>query len=72
MQVVSVNKNIQGGATCFAGTRVPVSILFDHLKKGYTIGEILADFPSVSQAQVEAVLDLANADLQTHAGHSET
>ena len=35
--VVTVNKNILGGTPCFAGTRVPVSSLFDHLEGGYTI-----------------------------------
>jgi uncharacterized protein (DUF433 family) len=67
MDMVTVNKNVQGGVPCFAGTRVPVVILFDHLKKGYTIGEFLADFPTVSRAQAEGVLDLATSDVPTHA-----
>jgi uncharacterized protein (DUF433 family) len=67
MQVVSVNKNIQGGLPCFTGTRVPVASLFDHLKKGYTIDEYLADFPTVNKSQVEAALDLAKDDLPGHA-----
>ena len=67
MHVVTVNPNIQGGLPCFAGTRVPVSSLFDHLKKGYSVAEFLADFPSVTEAQVQAVLDLAKADVPRHA-----
>jgi uncharacterized protein (DUF433 family) len=66
-QVVTVNKNVQGGAPCFAGTRVPVSTLFVHLKKGYTMAEFLADFPSVNRSQAEAVLDLAKNDIPLHA-----
>lgn len=67
MIVVTVNKNIQGGLPCFAGTRVPVSSLFEHLKRGYSVREFLADFPTVTEEQVQAVLDLANDDLPRHA-----
>ena len=42
MQVITVNQNIQGGLPCFAGTRVPVSSLFDHLKKGGIMRGVLA------------------------------
>jgi len=55
--VVSVNKNIQGGTPCFAGTRVPVSSLFDHLEGGYTIDYFLSQFPSVRREQVVALLE---------------
>ena len=57
--VVSVNKNIQGGTPCFAGTRVPVSSLFDHLEGGYTIDYFLSQFPSVRREQVVALLEAA-------------
>ena len=67
MNVVSINPKIQGGVPCFAGSRVPISSLFEHLKKGYSVGEFLADFPTVSKAQVEALLDLAEADAPKHA-----
>jgi uncharacterized protein (DUF433 family) len=67
MRAVTVNKNVQGGLPCFAGTRVPVSSLFDHLQKGYTVEEFLADFPSVQAAQVQAVLETAKADVEAHA-----
>ena len=67
MNVVSINPKIQGGVPCFAGSRVPVSSLFDHLKKGYTVDEFLADFPTVSKAQVEALLDLVESDIPRHA-----
>jgi uncharacterized protein (DUF433 family) len=57
--VVTVNKNIQGGTPCFAGTRVPVSSLFDHLEGGYTIDYFLSQFPSVKREQVIALLESA-------------
>ena len=57
--VVSVNKNIQGGTPCFAGTRVPVSSLFDYLEGGCTIDYFLSQFPSVRREQVVALLEVA-------------
>ena len=59
--VVNVNKNIQGGTPCFAGTRVPVSSLFDHLEGGYTIDYFLSQFPSVRREQVVALLEAAKS-----------
>ena len=67
--VVSVNKNIQGGTPCFAGTRVPVSSLFDHLEAGYTIDYFLSQFPSVRRQQVLALLEAAKkrTEQESHA-----
>jgi len=67
MDVVTISSKVQGGLPCFAGTRVPISSLFDHLRKGYTVDEFIADFPTVSKEQVEGLLDLAEADMQLHA-----
>ncbi len=64
---VSVNSKIQSGTLCFAGTRVPVSSLFDHIEQGYTLEEFLADFPSVERRQVIAVLELVKLDMPRHA-----
>jgi uncharacterized protein (DUF433 family) len=55
--VVVTNPNVLGGTPCFAGTRVPVKSLFDHLEGGYNIGYFLIQFPSVKREQVLAVLD---------------
>ena len=62
--VVSVNKNVQGGTPCFAGTRVPVSSLFDHIEGGYTIDYFLSQFPSVKREQVIALLESARARVE--------
>jgi uncharacterized protein (DUF433 family) len=59
--VVNRNPKILGGTPVFAGTRVPVEALFDHLRSGYTIDYFLEQFPSVQRGQVEALLDEAKA-----------
>lgn len=61
MDPIQSNPKILGGTPCFAGTRVPVASLFDHLRGGYTVDYFLAQFPTVAREQVEAVLDLAKA-----------
>jgi uncharacterized protein (DUF433 family) len=51
------------GAPCFAGTRVPVTALLDHLKHGDTIDDFLESAPSVTREQTEQFLDLAATQL---------
>ncbi len=57
--VVSENPDIQGGVPVFAGTRVPVKSLFDHLEAGDSINDFLDGFPSVKRQQVLAILEFA-------------
>jgi uncharacterized protein (DUF433 family) len=47
------------GATVFAGTRVPVEILFEYLEAGETIDEFLRQFPTVTRDQVVGILEAA-------------
>ena len=61
---VSIDKNILGGTPCFAGTRVPVRSLFDHLKLGYTVDEFIEQFPSVKKEQAAEVLDRAGHQIE--------
>ena len=55
--------DILGGVPVFAGTRVPVRILIEHLEAGDRLDEFLEDYPSVSRDQALAVLDRAKAML---------
>jgi uncharacterized protein (DUF433 family) len=55
--VIVKNPKILGGTPCFAGTRVPVKSLFDHLEGGYNIEYFLTQFPSVKREQVMAILE---------------
>lgn len=59
MVEIQSNPKILGGTPCFTGTRVPVVSLFDHLQRGYTVDYFLAQFPTVTRGQVEAVLEMA-------------
>lgn len=55
-----------GGTPVFAGTRVPVRILFEYLESGEPLGEFLDDFPSVTREMAQGVLRQAK-ELQLNA-----
>ena len=52
MNVVNIDEEIMGGAVVFAGTRVPIQTLYDHLQEDEALAEFLDGFPSVSREQV--------------------
>jgi uncharacterized protein (DUF433 family) len=60
-KVVVQNPDILGGDPVFAGTRVPVKSLFDHLEGGDSIQDFLEGFPSVKREQVILLLDESKA-----------
>jgi uncharacterized protein (DUF433 family) len=57
MSATSQDPEVLGGELVFAGTRVPVKSLFDHLEGGDSIKDFLEGFPSVRREQVMAVLE---------------
>lgn len=65
MTDTTINRNpeILGGTPVFAGTRVPVRILMEHLEAGDRLDEFLQDYPTVSRTQAIAVLEQAKVML---------
>jgi uncharacterized protein (DUF433 family) len=59
-ELITIDKEILGGQPVFAGTRVPVETLFDHLEAGVSLDEFLADFPGVTRQQAIDLLEAAN------------
>jgi uncharacterized protein (DUF433 family) len=64
---ISTDPNVMHGTPCFAGTRVPVTNLFELLAHGRTIEYFLEQFPAVRPEQVLTVLRLAGEKLTGHA-----
>ena len=60
-RLIVIDPEIHSGTPVFAGTRVPIATLFDHLKAGDSIDVFLDDFPSVSRELAIAVLEQALA-----------
>lgn len=57
--VYLIDPAILGGTPVFAGTRVPVQTLLDHLEAGDSLEDFLTGFPSVQREQAIAFLELA-------------
>jgi uncharacterized protein (DUF433 family) len=62
-QLITIDPEIHSGTPVFAGTRVPVKTLFDHLEARDSLKVFLDDFPSVSRELAVAVLEKARAAL---------
>lgn len=62
-RLISVDPEVLGGTPVFAGTRVPIRTLFDHIEAGDPLEVFLDDFPSVSRELAVAVLEEAHAAL---------
>lgn len=62
-KLITVDPEIHSGTPVFAGTRVPIKTLFDHLEAGDSLEVFLDDFPSVSREIAVAVLEQARAAL---------
>jgi uncharacterized protein (DUF433 family) len=53
---ITIHPHILSGTPVFAGTRVPVRILFEYIETGETLAEFLDAFPSVSRELAQGVL----------------
>ena len=60
-KVIDRHTDILGGTPVFAGTRVPVRILIEHLEAGDRLDDFLDNFPTVSRSQAIEVLERTKA-----------
>jgi uncharacterized protein (DUF433 family) len=63
-RIVTRDPDVLGGTPVFAGTRVPVAVLFENLADGLTLDEVLDAFPTVSRDAASTVLREAEASLE--------
>lgn len=61
--LIDRNPDILGGTPVFAGTRVPVRTLMEHLEAGDRLEDFLADYPTVTRRQAVALLERATTML---------
>jgi len=66
-QVIQIDREILGGTPCFAGTRVPIRSLFDHIKLGYSVAGFLEQFPTVKREQVNSLLEQSSDQIEERA-----
>ncbi|MDA1143187.1 MAG: DUF433 domain-containing protein [Planctomycetota bacterium] len=55
-QLIEINPRVCNGKPIIAGTRVPVSVIVDHLADGCAVDDIRAKFPELSREQVVAAI----------------
>ena len=65
-EIVSSDPDVMNGALVFAGTRVPVEILIQHLAAGDSLDRFLENFPTVSRTQAVAYLEMTLRETATH------
>lgn len=59
MERISQDPAIMVGKPCIKGTRMPVYILVSHIARGRSRQEILADFPYLTEEDIQAAIDYA-------------
>lgn len=58
------DKRIMHGQPIIKGTRIPASLIFDYLADGYSIKDILDQFPHLTPEDVNAALRYGSNALQ--------
>ncbi len=54
------NPKILGGKPVIAGTRIPVSLILDHLAEGYMPEEIIFEYPILTRADIQTAMRFAS------------
>lgn len=62
--VIVRDPHICGGEPVIRGTRVPIRTILARLAEGAWIDEILADFPTLTEAQIRVVIAFAAASAE--------
>jgi uncharacterized protein (DUF433 family) len=62
------NPAILGGKPVFAGSRVPIAILFEYLADNLSIDYFLETFPTVTRQQVDAILRYGQQRIEQELG----
>jgi uncharacterized protein (DUF433 family) len=66
-QLITVSPDVMSGTPVFAGTRVPIAYLFEHIEGGETLDDFLDGYPTVTREHAVAVLEAAKSRLLAQA-----
>lgn len=53
---VEINPRVCNGKPVIAGTRIPVTVILDHLGDGCSVDEIRGKFPELTRRQIVAAI----------------
>lgn len=60
---ITTDPSIMFGKACIKNTRIPVDLILEKLGKGYTIEELLAAYPKISEEDIKACMLYASASI---------
>jgi uncharacterized protein (DUF433 family) len=58
-QIITLEPGKRGGRPCIRGMRIAVADILGWLAEGMTVGDILAEFPELTETDVRAALAFA-------------
>ena len=67
---IEINPRVCAGRPVIKGTRIPVDVLLEQLETGDSWDLILAGFPELTRADIQAALRFARESV-THSMHTE-
>ena len=56
LERISIDPNVCFGKPCIRGTRIWVSLLLDFLADGMSFGEILTEYPQLTEEDIRAAI----------------
>ncbi len=59
-ELISINSNVRSGKSCVRNLRITVSDVLGYLASGMTVKEIITDFPTLTQEDIQACLAYAS------------
>jgi uncharacterized protein (DUF433 family) len=62
---ITVNPNVLVGKPIIKGTRLAVEFIIDLLAQGWSIDEILRNYPGITVSDIQACLSYASAALKS-------
>lgn len=61
---IIINSKIMGGVPVIQGTRIPVFVILDYLADGYSMEDIIIDFPALDIEDIRATIAFASGILK--------
>ena len=53
---ISVDPNILVGKPCIKGTRISVELIVEHMGRGYTMADLITNYPWITEDDIRACL----------------
>jgi uncharacterized protein (DUF433 family) len=66
--IITCSPEVMSGAPVFAGTRVPVKVMWEYLASGESLDAFLEDFPTVTREQALHVVRVGGEHLLADLG----